>query len=88
MVRELVFMPHSCRSVSPSGSAQVGGKRSLANVAFGLLARRFMHLDTPMLRGVIVARWLLLRTTLMDVPAWPRGLASNVTRRLLAYPEH
>src|SRR6516165_7080602 len=33
-----------------------------------------MHLDTPVLRGVIVARWLRLRTTLMDVSAWLRGL--------------
>jgi hypothetical protein len=33
-----------------------------------------MHLDTSILRGVIVARWLLLRTTLMDVSAWLRGL--------------
>jgi hypothetical protein len=29
-------------------------------------------LDTPELRGVIVARWLRLRTTLMDVSAWLR----------------
>jgi class 3 adenylate cyclase len=33
-----------------------------------------MHLDTPVLRGVIVACWLRLRTTLMDVSAWLRGL--------------
>jgi class 3 adenylate cyclase len=33
-----------------------------------------MHLDTPALRSVIVARWLRLRTTLMDVSAWLRGL--------------
>ena len=52
----------------------MGGKRSLANVALRVLARRFMHLDTPMLGGVIVARWLLLRTILMDVSAWLRGL--------------
>src|SRR5215472_3895038 len=62
---------HSQRRIRP---AESGGKRSLANVASRVLARRFMHLDTPMLRGVIVARWLLLRTTLMDVSAWLRGL--------------
>ena len=28
--RERVFMPHTCRSRYPPGSAQLGGKRSLA----------------------------------------------------------
>jgi hypothetical protein len=50
---ECLFLPQTCRSPYPLGSAQLGGKRSLANVAFRLLARRFMHLDTPMIRGVI-----------------------------------
>jgi SAM domain (Sterile alpha motif) len=49
--------------------------KAVARITRLLRARvQIMHLNTPMLRGVIVARGLLLRTTFMDVSAWLRGL--------------
>src|SRR6516165_8539968 len=65
----------SIPDLGPAGPVGGAGWEAVTRIPHLLRAQvRFMHLDTRVLRGVIVARWLLLRTTLMDVSAWLRGL--------------